>query len=142
MDLLDGYEYVDLDKGTPYMRVTERGVSFSSGVCETMGRPQRVIFRVDESRRKCALQGVDVDDPRGTDFYSLQDMTRESITWKDRDLARRLAELGDGWDLCKESYILQGYALPGEDAVMFDIATGRPDAGEADCGDAQEGAAQ
>lgn len=122
MDLLEGYEYLDLDEGAPYMRVFEHGVTFSKGVCERLGYPEKVIFRVDGERCKCALQGVDVNDPRGMDFYSLQDMTRETITWRKKELARELADLA-GWEICGHEYIAKGYNLPEEDAMMFDLKT-------------------
>lgn len=132
MDLLEGFEYVDLDEGTPFMHVFEHGITFSKGVCERLGSPQKVIFRLDEPRCKCALQGVDVDDPRGVDFFSFQDMTREKITWKDRHLAQRIADMG-GWDLCAHSYVAMGYELPDEDAIMFDVRTAKPDEGKREC---------
>lgn len=121
-DLLEGFEYLDIDEGQPWMRVAKKGVVFSSGVTEALGEPQKVIIRIDEARKECVIQGVDVNDPRGVDYFDLQDMTRKRIGWHNRILADDIARMSD-WDLDSASYILSGYPLPSEDAVMFDAKT-------------------
>lgn len=123
-DLLEGFEYLDIDEGHPWMRVAKRGVVFSSGVTQALGEPQKVIIRMDEARKECVIQGVDVNDARGVDYFDPEDMTHERIAWHNRILADDIARMS-GWDLSDASYVLPGYPLPSEDAVMFDAKTAR-----------------
>lgn len=118
---LSGFSHFDFEKDTPSMRVFDGGVQFSESVTKTLGFPDKCIFLVHDSTKRCALQAVDLEDIRGVPYYEEDNMPDSpAITWANNRLAQRVAELG-GLDLSKYEYIVRGYPLLDEDAVMFDL---------------------
>lgn len=123
MGFLEGFEYYDFKEKAPHFHLKKDSVTFNSGVTEELGYPAKCIFLFRTSTKQCALQGVDVDDVRGVDYYDPQNLPPgNKVTWKDKQLAKHIAELG-GFDLDKHEYLVRGYQLPETDAMMFDLNT-------------------
>lgn len=123
---LAGFSYFDFNKDAPYLRVFEDGVQFSEGVTDALGYPDKCIFLVHDSTKRCAIQAVDLEDTRGVSYYEEDDMPDSPvITWSNKRLAQRVADLG-GLDLTKSDYIVSGYPMLDEDAVMFDLHSAKP----------------
>lgn len=123
---LAGFSYFDFEADTPTMRVFDGGVEFSDGVTKALGFPDKCIFLVHDSMQRCALQAVDIEDMRGVSYYEEDNMPDSpAITWKNDRLSQRVADLGK-LDLSKQDYIVHGYPMLDEDAVMFDLHTAKP----------------
>lgn len=127
---LSGFSYFDFEADPPVMRVFDGGVEFSKGVTKMLGFPDKCIFLVHDSTKRCALQAVDIEDMRGVAYYEEDNMPDSpAVTWKNDRLAQRVAELG-GLDLTKSDYIVHGYPLLDEDAVMFDLHSAKAESKE------------
>lgn len=121
IDALDGFSYFDFEADPPHLRVFEDGVEFSEGVTKSLGFPDKCIFLLHDSMKRCAIQAVDIDDTRGVSYYEEDNMPETpNITWANTRLAKRVADLG-GLNLAESDYIVHGFPLRDQDAVMFDL---------------------
>lgn len=126
MSSLEGFRYFDFKDDTPRMHVHKDRVEFSAGVTHALGFPDRCIFLFHDDTKRCAIQAVAVDDIRGVAYYEEDNMPdSENITWHNKQLANEIAGIG-GLDLEKGSYVVTGYPLLDEDAVMFDLNSAKP----------------
>ena len=125
MGFLDGFEYYDFKEKAPHFHLRKDGVTFSAGVAESLGYPPKCTFLFRTATKQCALQGVDIDDERGVDYYDPNNLPPDGqVKWPDKRLAKHIADLG-GFDLEKHEYLVHGYDIPETDAMMFDLNTAK-----------------
>ena len=116
--MLEGFKRYDIAIGTPSVSITDNGMSFSKATIVRLGKPEYVIFLVDEKDKRIAIQKADRDDEGATQFYTEKKIV--SVRWNNKELLKMISSLM-GWELSGNVYKADGEYIPTEEAMIFDL---------------------
>lgn len=118
--MLEGFKKFNFNEGVPYVSVTSNGVTFSKSVVMKLNYPKYVVFLIDESSKRIALQVCEETEANAVAFYKQKKSNVISVRWNGRDLLNTIKNMMQ-WNLEKASYRTDGELIPKENAMIFDL---------------------
>lgn len=119
MKMLEGFKRYDIAIGTSSVSITDNGIAFSKAAIIRLGKPEYVIFLMDENGKRIAIQKAEKSDDGAIQFYSPK-KKNISVRWNNKDLLKALAEIMN-WELAGNIYKVEGEYISAENAMIFDL---------------------
>lgn len=118
LTMLEGFKRYDIAIGTSSVSITDNGIAFSKAAIIRMEKPEYVIFLIDKSGKKIAIQKAEKNDDGATQFYTKK--KNISVRWNNKDLLKTIAEMMN-WELSGNIYKVEGEYISAENAMIFDL---------------------
>lgn len=122
--MLVGFERVSNVKGRSFMSVTNDGINFNKNVVAQMGKVPFVVFLLNASEKKAAIQKCSADDPDALVFYKRERNEKNGVRINLRDVQQTIATMM-GWELSKYNYRIDGAYSAEDSAMIFDLKNAR-----------------
>lgn len=116
--MLEGFKRYDITVGTISVSITDNGISFSKAAIVRMGKPEYVIFMIDEENKRIAIQKSEKDEEGAIKFYSEKNVI--SVRWNNKELLKTISQMMD-WQLTGNIYRADGDYISSEVAIIFDL---------------------
>lgn len=117
---LTKFKTFDFSEGTPYLSITNNGITFNKSVIMKMKYPPYVKLLINEEEKQIAVQACEEDDDKAVQFYKEKTNGILSVRWNTKDLINTIARLCD-WDLHQASYRVYGILIPDYKLMLFDL---------------------
>ena len=110
MSILDTFKPKKLVVGSPFMTITENGISINKSGIDRLDYAEFVKILIDEKEKRVAIQICDANDPNKVQFVS-QDKKgiAQYVRWNNREFVKQLMSWGP-----TEEFKLKGFKVPGE----------------------------
>ena len=118
--MLEGFKQYNMAVGTSSVSITDNGIAFSKAAIIRMGKPEYVIFMIDEEGKRIAIQKAKKDDDGAIPFYSEKKII--SVRWNNKELLKTIATMMN-WELSGNVYKAEGDYISSEEAIIFDLNT-------------------
>ena len=120
MSILSSFRPFNFNEGVPYVSITMNGVTFNKSVVMKLGRPEHVVFLIDEEGKRIAIQACNEATANAVQFYKPKKNDVISVRWNGKDLLNTIQAI-TGWDLSKEAFRVEGSLLKAERAMLFNL---------------------
>ena len=122
--MFDDFQVFNFDEGVPYVSVTKNGVTFNKAVVMKLGYPEYVVLLINPNEQIIALKKCTETTPNSTSFYKENAKKILSVRWNAKDLLNTLQDI-TGWNLSEDAFRIDGYLVKEENAMVFDLKTGK-----------------
>ena len=116
--MLDGFKQYNMAVGTSSVSITDNGIAFSKAAIVRIGKPEYVIFMIDEEGKRIAIQKAEKDDDGAIPFQSEKKIV--SVRWNNKELLKTSATMMN-WELSGNVYKAEGDYISSEEAIIFDL---------------------
>ena len=117
---LSHFTVFDFSEGAPYMSITSNGLTFNKSVIMKLDYPEYVRLLIEPESKRLVIQCFNKNDDKAAQFYRPKSNGVLSVRWNTKDLVSTISRLGE-WDLKKNSYRVDGFILPEQSAMLFDL---------------------
>lgn len=120
MGILDSFKPRKLVVGSPYISITENGVSLNKSTIDRLEYAEYVKILIDEDNRRLAIQVCDSDDPDKTSFVNAtKKKDAQYVRWNNREFIKQLLAWAPNEDLKENGFKVPGEYLSEEKAFLF-----------------------
>lgn len=117
--VLDKFEVFGSNPDTPFVSVTEHGISFSKKSIELIGYPAYVKLYLNRAERQFAIQPCENDPAEQGFFKTGKDKARPFVRWNNKNV------IGPILDMLPENATKEGIRVNGvyykeENCIIFD----------------------
>lgn len=116
--MLEGFKRYDIAIGTSSVSITDNGIAFSKAAIIRIGKPEYVVFLMNENDKKIAIQKAEKNDEGAIQFYTKK--KNVSVRWNNKDLLKTITEMMN-WKLSGNIYKAEGEYVSAENAMIFDL---------------------
>lgn len=120
---MSGFRAFDFSEGTPFLSVTQHGITFNKSVTLKLGMPEYVLLLINPEARQVALQACSPNTPRAVRFFKARNKGIMSVRWNSHDLIDTFARLL-GVDLEMQGFRVKGVQMD-KDTMLFDLNTAK-----------------
>ena len=126
MAVLDSFVSYNFNAGSPYVSITNNGITFNKAVVIKLGYQRYVVLLVDAEGKRIAVQACSDTTTNAIAFYKEKKSKVICVRWNGRDLLNTIQEI-TGWKLKQSGgYRVDGILLKEENAILFDLKEARP----------------
>lgn len=127
MSILDTFKPKKLVTGSPFMTITENGVSINKSGIDRLEYAEFVKILIDEDGKRVAIQICDVKDPDKVQFVSQgKKGTAQYVRWNNREFVKQLMNWGPTEELKLRGFKVPGKYLIDEKAFLFTFSEAIP----------------
>ena len=116
---LNKFKPFDFTEGTPYISITENGITFSKGVVNKLDRPARAEILINAVDKQFIIRGCNINNAHSNAFFKENSKTKY-VRWNNKNLIMSIENIM-GCDLSKYAYRVDGQYISEEKAILFDL---------------------
>jgi len=117
MELLQGFQKVNLNNNSPAVSVSNYGLTFNKAVVDTMRGPDYIDLLLDEQGKRIAIKPSNEETSIP---FCINKSNIVNARINNKDFSRRLFNLM-GWEYCPTSYKVLGEWYSEEQVFIFDL---------------------
>ena len=127
MSILDTFKPKKLVVGSPFMTITENGVSINKSGIDRLEYAEFIKILIDEEGKRVAIQVCSSDDPNKVQFVS-QDKKESThyVRWNNREFIKQLMSWGPTDELRSKGFKVPGEYLSDDKAFLFTFSEAIP----------------
>lgn len=127
MSILSTFKPKKLIAGSPFMTITENGISINKSGIDRLEYAEFVKILIDEEGKRVAIQVCDSGDPNRTQFV-IQDKkdTTQYVRWNNREFIKQLLSWGPTEEFKSKGFKVPGEYLSEEKAFLFTFSEAVP----------------
>lgn len=127
MGRLDSFKPRKLIAGSPFISITENGISLNKSAIFRLDYAEYVKILIDEEAHELAIQICGPDDPNKESFIKPEKKEEaQYVRWNNREFIKQLIDWAPREELKKPGFKVPGEYLPEEKAFLFTFSKGIP----------------
>lgn len=121
MSILEGFKTKKLVIGSPYLTVTDNGVSFNKSALDKLGYAEFVKLLINEETHMVALQVCDENDPDKIGFLKGKSKDTPNVRWNYHDFVVQLQGWMKGTEFEGIGFKVPGQFYSEENVLLFNF---------------------
>jgi len=118
--LLDSFKPKKLVIGSPYLTVTNNGISLNKSAIDKLEFAEFVRILVDEENKRLAIQICSAEDPNREPFVKpSKRKTAQYVRWNNREFVKQLLPWAPTQELKEKGFKIPGEYLVDDKAFLF-----------------------
>ena len=127
MGLLDSFKPRKLVAGSPFISITDNGVSLNKSAVDRLEYAEYVKILVDEDGKRLAIQICESDDADKTPFVNAsKGKEAQYVRWNNREFIKQLLSWAPNDELMRNGFKVPGEYLQDDRAFLFIFAKAVP----------------